>query len=143
MKKFIVANIGIAVFVVLIGCATGPQPIPEGCEDSLIYKYVPNPRQADLLLRTSYIASMDMGLFDSASFFRIIDAVQEKVNEPNMSYSVLSAFVGYEAMPYVDLLGEWLGMFSTVTSPLHPCDIKSFNYHLDRARRMIQARVDG
>ncbi len=45
-----------ACLLFVVGCATvGIQPkvVPEGCEDSLIYKYMPSPKVTDTLLQVA------------------------------------------------------------------------------------------
>lgn len=124
-----------------ISCTTVTTNIPEGCEDSLIYKLIPDPHQAGILLRLGNLTALDSGLYTDEQALVVIDQIRDVLNSPNMTYMLLGKFVSAKLAPYVVLVGELVPQFETYNIIISQCDLNLLNKHLDDQEALVRMRM--
>ena len=133
--------IGFALLA-LLACSTTPNVIPDGCENSLIYKYIPNPSQAGMLLQFGNLAAMDADLYTPEQALKVIGDIREKLNSPSLTYAVLAAFTTVKVAPYVQVLGPLVGDFSKYDILIDECDRDLLFAHLDDQQALVEMRME-
>ncbi len=140
-----------ACLLFVVGCATvgiQPEVVPEGCEDSLIYKYMPSPKVTDTLLQVAMynvvveapkskadvlnvIAKLDAVLLPIENGATTLNAadfvalVMQEVSELNNRWGVSLL-----------IIGQSIGTLS-VPSPLTQCDARLIRAHLAKQKQWV------
>jgi len=125
----------------IVGCATGPVIVPERCENSLIYKYIPNPQQTGILLKMSNLAMIDSGTYTAEQAYTLIVQLRDYLNTPNLTYTLLAKVVSEEVAPYFILLGELVPQFAVANFVIDSCDLDLLRKHLDEQLAIVQLRL--
>jgi hypothetical protein len=131
-----------AVFVAafFFSCASTTQA-PSGCENSVVYRLVPDPNQAGLLLKLGNLAAIDAEVYTPQQAFDVIKETRLVLNSYDTTYSILAMFVSDRIGPYIVILGDLVPQFKLYDIPINDCDIKILNKHLDEQEMIVRMRM--
>jgi hypothetical protein len=143
IKKFYWLVTGLSAAVVLVAfflsCAATTN-VPEGCENSVIYRLVPDPNQAGLLLKLGNLAAIDANIYTPQQALDVISEVRLVLNSYDTTYSILAMFVSDKVGPYIMILGDLVPQFKLYDIPINECDLKILNKHLDEQEAICRMR---
>ncbi len=141
----------IVCLLFVMGCATmgiQPEVIPEGCEDSLIYQYMPSPKVTDTLLQVAMynvVVEAPQSKSDVLTVIDKLDAVLAPIedgattlNAADFVALVMQEVSGLNNRWGVSLLivGQSIGTLS-VPSPLTQCDARLIRAHLAKQKQWV------
>jgi hypothetical protein len=114
---------------------------PLGCENSLIYRLLPDPQQTGILLRLGNLAAIDSDIYTAEQALSFIAECRRRLNMPDMTYAIMSQFIGDNLTPYLILMGELIPQFASYNIVIDPCDLKLLNQHLDDQEQIVRIRL--
>ena len=138
----LVICLGAVLALFFSGCGLNQNvSVPEDCGGSLIYRLIPNPQQTGVFLRMGNLVLIDKGVYTAAQAVEAIEKIREKLDEPSITYAILSAYVDKEISPYFVLIGELVLQFSAFDIPIDECDIKLLKKHLVEQEAIAKLRM--
>jgi hypothetical protein len=138
----LVVVLGAVLALFFCGCTLNQNvSVPPGCEDSLIYRLVPNPQQAGILLRLGNLAAIDSDIYTPYQALAFIDECRRQLNMPNMTYAILAQFVGENLMPYLIIIGELVPQFAEYDIVINECDKSLLSKHLDQQEQIVRMKM--
>ena len=135
MKKFFVLCI---LSLALFACTPKPSPICVNHTDSLICQYIPDPLQADLVLRIANLEAIKNNVYTKQQALIAIDKIETAVNS-TITYSDILILTN----EYIKQLGpEIIVVTSTFDKlnqniPISDYDKKLIIAHLERQKQVI------
>jgi hypothetical protein len=138
----LVIVLGSLLALFFCGCVSSPglNP-PSGCEQSLIYRLLPNPSQTGILLRLGNLAAIDSDIYTAEQALAFIEECRKQLNMPDMTYAIMGQFVSDNLTPYLILIGSLVPQFASYNIVIDPCDLKLLNQHLDDQEQIVRIRM--
>lgn len=137
--------------ITMIGCSsTGTNlsslttnTIPTGCENSLIYKTIPNVKAVDAILQIANLEAIKYDAWKVEEAKGVVQAMLDLLNQENLTYS---SFIQY-AVANVKWLNENVATESVIVInyidelnkplPIDHCDIELLKTHLKHQQMVI------
>ncbi len=140
------------LMLVMVGCTVSQNQVrPEGCEDSMIYDYFPNPTIVDTTVKLAVYTIADEMPELKAPILKTIDVITYALSwDAGLDYKGLAAFVIEEVGWLQDhagvqllIIGDALGsqMFE-LEIPLLPCDRDFILNHLAELKLYVLMAKD-
>ena len=144
MKKFTV----LACLLLLIGCATGPQNLPESCGNdsySLIVSSGVDINSASILTRSAdnrllILACLDTETCSKSDVINATAALRMYLETANPTYAMLSIFFGESNLyMYAALISELAPIFNQYPGLVSDCDKDILLRECDRIDLMVMS----
>ena len=143
LKKigFVITGLCAAVFLAafFLSCVT-TTVVPEGCENSVIYRLLPNPSQTGILLKLGNLAAIDADIYTPQQAIDVINETRLVLNSYDTTYAILAMFVSDRVGPYIMILGDLVPDFKLYDIPINQCDLDILNKHLDEQEMICRMR---
>jgi len=137
----------VAVIVPMLfsGCAglTGKPEIPAGCEDSLLYRIVPNPAAVDTLLALGVFEFVKHNPKARRDIERALDFIDVALADENLTYLGLATLVAGQADGLTRKYGAEILVISEILRgldreiPMSTCDRELIRAHVAKQKRYL------
>jgi hypothetical protein len=134
------------------GCAAlqpTPEGPPPGCEDSLIYQYIPSPKVADIGFKVALYEVAKRKPEYKPVILDALNKFEQMLSEGAYTYSgfveiVISRVKWLNKHAGVELLivTESLGVFENIDLPMADCDRRLLTNHIQEQKRYISLIVE-
>lgn len=142
MRRAFLVLIVLAVMLCL-GCTT-TNPIPPGCESSVILKQIPNAKEVDLLLKLANVQAVKQNLYTKSEALAAIESIETVLLEKNITYADLAG----QVLRYVDganqragieifLIVDYIQGFKSEVVQIDKCDRDLLLKHLQQQRTYV------
>jgi len=130
--------------VLFAGCAVLGEPKEGICtaapENSVLCGIVPNPEDADLLIRLSSLAAIDAELVTPEQILDFTARLRTYI-EQGWTWAALADFVDDRAGAYIVIASDYIEHFKELNAVITDWDAKYLLIHLDRVDAVAKMRL--
>lgn len=148
MKKLSVLFVVIAL-VLCLGCATAPVVVPDGCDNSIIYKNYVEFKGADALLKIANYTALRESVYTKKEALLTIGKLEDLVKRGGITYleilteaNRLTAAINGDAGFVIFLISDEATEAFQQDISLDPCDRDLLLKHLARQRVVVSFGPD-
>jgi hypothetical protein len=132
----------------ILSCATGPQEIPVGCENSVIVNQIPNYKEVDFVLKLANVQAIKGDLYTKSQALEVLDEFEAMLNSgvtyANFASLVMQriGWVNESAGVEIFMLSEYVGLFAKPFE-IDPCDRDLLLKHIAKQKMYINMIITG